>query len=216
MNIVISKARMAFLRQRREGFSLIELLTVIAMMALLTTLAAPAFNNLGKSSLLSSEGNRVVNLVNYAGQNSTAKNAMTALVMIDPQSGSAYRAFALFECLPEATEWKQVSSWEVLKDGIVLDPSCFTTFADSGTQPQPAFSPIRFQNSVVGAYKYVIFLPNRSLLQNTSAQLKLAEGNIPAGTSAPAYTRPAADGSPANFYAITVLGPTGRPKIDRP
>lgn len=216
MNIVLSIAEKPSLRRSRRGFSLIELLTVIAMMAVLTTLVAPAFNNLGKSSLLSAEGNRVFNLVNYAGQNSISKNAMTALVVIDPQSGSAYRAFALFECLPESTDWKQISPWETLKDGIVLDPSTFSTFTDSSTQPQPALPLMRYRNGTVGTYKYVVFLPNRSLLQNTSAQLKLAEGIVPSGASTPTYTRPGTDGTPANYYAVTVLGPTGRPKIDRP
>lgn len=216
MNIVFSAVEKLGFRKSRRAFSLIELLTVIAMMALLTTLVAPAFNNLGKSSLLSAEGNRVVNLVNYAGQNSISRNAMTAMVVIDPQSGSAYRAFALFECLPESTDWKQISAWETLKDGIVLDPSTFSTFTDSGTQPQPALPQMRYRNGAVGAYKYVIFLPNRSLLQNTSAQLKLAEGSVPSGANIPTYSRPGSDGTPANYYAVTVLGPTGRPKIDRP
>jgi prepilin-type N-terminal cleavage/methylation domain-containing protein len=203
-------------RRARRAFSLIELLTVIAMMALLTTLVAPAFNNLGKSSLLSAEGNRIVNLVNYAGQNSTSRNAMTALVMADPQAGSAYRVFALFECLPEATEWKQVTSWETLKEGIVLDPNTLATLTDSSSQPQPALPSMRYRGGAVGSYKYVIFLPNRSLLQNTSAQLSLAEGTFPSGASSPKFTRPATDGTPANYYRVTVLGATGRPKIDRP
>lgn len=201
---------------KRSGFSLLELLTVIAMMAVLTTLIAPAFNSLGKSNLLDAEGNRFVNLVNYAGQNSISKNAMTALIVIAPETPGAYKASALFEYTPEALDWKQLSPWETVKDGVVLDPATFSTFSDSGTQPQPAFPVLRYRGAAVNSYKYLIFLPNRSLLQNTSAQLKLAEGNFPPGASLPTYTHRASDGTPANYYGVTVLGPTGRPKIDRP
>lgn len=189
------------------------------MMALLTTLIAPAFNNLGKASLLSAEGNKIVNLVNYAGQNSMSKNAMTALVVAAPDAatGNAYRAMALFELVPETSAWKQVSSWDTLKDGVVLDPSLFSTFTDSSSQPQPPFpSPITYRGANLTNYKYLIFLPNRSLMQSTSAQLKLAEGFFLPGASVPKYSRPASDGTPANYYSVTVLGPTGRPKIDRP
>jgi type II secretory pathway pseudopilin PulG len=216
MNIVLSKAEIFSRSEGRRAFSLVELVAVIAMMALLTTLVAPVFNNLGRSNLLSAEGNRVVNLINCAGQNSIAKNAMTALVAADPQSGNACRIFALFECPPESTGWKQITPWETLKDGIVLDPSSLSTLTDSATQPQPPLPTMRFRGGIIGAYKYLVFLPNRSLLQNTSAQLKLAEGIFPPGAIQPTYTRPGADGTPANFYSVTVLGPTGRPKIDHP
>ncbi len=200
-----------------KAFTLIELLTVIAVMAVLTSLLAPAFNSIGRSSQLSAEGNKVVNLVNLAGQNSMAKNAMTALVAIptDQSASSAYRAFALFEYVPEASDWKQISGWETLKEGVVVDPASFTFTSYPASKPQPDLPAIKYGGRTISSYKYVVFLPNRSLLQNSSAQLKLAEGLFAGGASTPTYTRKGSDGSPANYYNVTVLGTTGRPKIDR-
>jgi prepilin-type N-terminal cleavage/methylation domain-containing protein len=201
-----------------RAFTLIELLTVIAIMALLASMVAPAFNNFGKSSQLSADGNKVVNLVNLAGQNSISKNAMTALVAIAPGSGAgtAYKAFTLLEFMPESSDWKQITGWETLKDGVVIDPASFTFTEYPGVKPQPDLPAIRYGGKTISSYKYLIFLPNRSLLQNTSAQLKLVEGVFAANASAPTYTRKASDGTPENYYNVTVLGTTGIPKIDRP
>ncbi|MBC8002241.1 MAG: FAD-dependent oxidoreductase, partial [Opitutaceae bacterium] len=199
-----------------KAFTLVELLVVVAIMGMLATLITPAFNHFGKASLLDTEGNRVANLIYLAGQNSVSKNAMTALIAASPDASGAYRALTLFEYVPEASDWKQFWKWETLKDGIVFDPTCFATFTDSSTQPQPVFPAIRYGGTLVGAYKYLIVLPNRSLLQDTSAQIKLAEGFFSSGVGVPIYTRRAQDGTPANYYNVTVLSATGRPKIDRP
>ncbi|CAN5340983.1 hypothetical protein BH09VER1_BH09VER1_27470 [soil metagenome] len=198
------------------AFSLIELLTVVAIISLMTTLLVPAFNNLGKAQLLNSEGNRVVNLINLAGQNSASKNAMTALVALpgDSTRPGAYNTFGLFEYVPDASGWRQVSKWETLKDGIVVDQAL--SFTDYPTKkPEPDFPSITYRGATVAAYKYIVFLPNRSLLQNISAQVRLAEGFYAASASTPTYTRPG-PGGPVNYYLVTVLGTTGRPKIDRP
>lgn len=199
----------------QRAFSLIELLTVIALMALLTSLLAPAFNNFGRAGQLNADGNKVVNLVNLAGQNSMSKNVMTALVVVSPDQSNAYRSFTLLEYAPEANEWKQISGWENLKDGVVVDPTSFSFTEYPAVKPEPDLPTIRYGGKAITSYKYLVFLPNRSLLQNTSAQLKLAEGTFAANASTPTYTRRSTDGTPANFYNVTVLGTTGRPMIDR-
>jgi len=199
----------------QRAFSLIELLTVIAFMALLTSLLTPAFNNFGRAGLLNADGNKVVNLVNLAGQNSMSKNVMTALVVVSPDQNNAYRSFALLEYSADSNEWKQITGWENLKDGIVVDPSSFSFTDYPAVKPQPDLPPVRYGGKTITSYKYLVFLPNRSLLQNTSAQLKLAEGNFAGNASTPTYTRRGANGTPANFYNVTVLGTTGRPIIDR-
>lgn len=205
------------LSPNNRAFSILELLTVIAMIALLTTLVAPSFSNLGRANLLTTSGNKVVNLINYAGQNSLSKNAMTALIAVAPDSGKGYQVFTLMEYAPGAGEWRQLTGWETLRDGIVVDQCTFSSYSttDPATKPEPDLPAIKYQGKTITDYKYVIFLPNRSLLQNTSAQIRFAEGSFAPGADAPTYSRKGADGNPANYYAVTVLGATGRPKIDR-
>ena len=200
-----------------HAFSLIELLVVVAIVVLLMVMLVPAFNNLGKAQLLSAEGNKIVNLVNLAGQNSAAKNAMTALIAI-PGNSTRPGGFGLFEYLPEGAGWKQISQWESLKNGIIFDyPNTNYKFSEyPASSPYPDFPTITYRGEDVSSFQYLVFLPSRSLLQATSAQLRLVEGFFAAGATNPTFTRPGDYNGAANFYAVTVLGTSGRPKIDQP
>jgi len=213
----IKKNRMNGPRHSRLAFSLVELLVVIAILGMMTVLLVVVFNNFGKSRVLNAEGDKLVNLINLAGQNSAARNAMTALVAI-PGDSTRHDSFGLFEFLPEATQWRQISKWETLSDGILAEfPNPAYQFSDyPAVKPSPDFPGIQFLGASVPSFKYLIFLPSRSLIQGNSAQLRLVEGYFPPGASAPVFTRPGANAGVANFYKMTVLGTTGRPKIDRP
>lgn len=201
---------------RELAFSLIELLVVIAIIGLMMVLIVPAFNNFGKAQLLNAEGNKIASLINLAGQNSAAKNAMTALVAI-PGDSSRPGSFGLFEYLPESVAWKQISKWESLKTGIAAEFTNatygFTEYP--GVKPNPDFSAISFRGANIPEFKYLVFLPSRSLFQNNSAEFQLVEGFHASGTNI-TYTRKGSASSPANYYRLTVLGTTGRAKIDRP
>jgi prepilin-type N-terminal cleavage/methylation domain-containing protein len=202
--------------QAPHAFSLVELLVVMAIIGVMAALLLPAFNSIGKSQLLSAQGNNLVNLIDLASQNSAAKNAMTAMIAI-PGSSTNSVGFGLFEYVPEGSGWKQISKWETLKDGIVAyypnDAYKFTDYP-SVKPPLLDFPAINYRGAAVPAFQYLIFLPSRSLLQSTSAQVQVAEGFSSAGSIT--FTRPASGGGPANFYKVTVLGTTGRAKIDRP
>ena len=200
-----------------RAFSLIELLVVVAICGLLMVMLVPAFNNLGKAQLLNAEGNKIVNLINLAGQNSAAKNAMTALIAI-PGDSTRPGGFGLFEYLPEGAGWKQIAEWESLKDGITFDyPNTNYKFSEyPALKPSPDFPAITYRGASVSSFQYLVFLPSRSLFQPTSAQLRLVEGFYAAGATNPTYTRPGSYNGAANYYAVTVLGTSGRPKIDQP
>ena len=200
----------------KSAFSILELLVVIAIGSVMMVLLIPAFNSLGKAQLLNAEGNKFVNLINLAGQNSAAKNAMTALIAV-PGSSTNVAGFGLFEYVPEGSGWKQVSKWETLKDGIVAYyPNPTNKFTDypAAIPPIQDFPGITYRGKAITAFQYLIFLPSRSLLQSTNAQLQLAEGFAASGPIT--FTRPAAGGGPANYYKVTVVAASGHPKIDRP
>jgi len=204
---------------RESAFSLVEMLVVVAIMVLLVALMAPAFNNIGQASLLSAEGNKMVNLIVQAGQNSISKNAMTALVAVPTTAGAGqpYRAFTLFQYAPGDSTWKQISKWEILKEGVVVDPTNFSFTEYPATKPSPDLPPMKFQGASIDAYKYLVFLPDRSLLQSVSSQIRLAEGFYAANASEPTFTRRGSNAaSPVNFYNVTILNATSRPIIDRP
>lgn len=203
----------------RRGFSLVELLVVMGIMVLLTSLLAPMFNTGGK---LAGSGNQIAFFVDQARQHSMSKNVMTALVLnTDDNTGGGHRAFTLLEYNAEdaAPEWKQVSQWLNLPTGVVVDASGSATFLDNTVNPLPFAAnstlPVKYQGAQVGSYAARVFLPSGALSNpDFPAQIQLVEG-LRQG-SATVYTRPAAGGGAANWYRISIIGATGRGKIERP
>lgn len=200
--------------QHPKGFSLVELLAVMAVLAILSGFLIPAFANLGKSTSLSTTASKINGLVNLAGQNSAARNSMTALVAILPDGAEMDYAFTLLELAPDTNDWKQIHSWEKLPSGIAMDQCTFVEYP--AKNPEPAFPELEYNGKRISSFKYLIFLPNRSLRDSASAQLRLVEGFFQGNTNSVAYTRRDANGDPDNYYTMTVLGATGRTKIDRP
>jgi prepilin-type N-terminal cleavage/methylation domain-containing protein len=221
--------------RKSPGFSLVELLVVMAIVVALGALIAPAITNFGKANLLRTSGDRVSGLLKAARQNAMARNAMTALVVItDPAVDLRYRGFALLELkgsssVASTSDWKQISKWDILPEGVVVDPSWpsdqVLAFAQSSAQIQllPATlalpTQLNYGPQKISSYKFLVFLPSGCLLIDNSAnlaQIQLAEGFFRQGSDTPVYTRPSSGGGPANYYRISILGATSRLKIERP
>jgi len=211
-----------------RGFTLVEILTVLAITAIMASLIVPAITSLGKSNALNVSADQVVNLANLGRETSMSKNAMTALIVVtDPSIDGADRVFGLMELdprsdgsQPQSTDWKQISKWESISSGIISDPNALsfnksTDVAGTAGVPTPSFPPIVYNGRTVSSYSYVIFLPGGNLLSGTSPQVQLVEGNVASGSVT--YTRPLAGGTgPANYCSLTIITSTGRVKVDRP
>jgi prepilin-type N-terminal cleavage/methylation domain-containing protein len=213
---------------RRRAFTLIELLAVLAIIGIASMIIVPSMSGFGRSSALTNSGNLVVNLASVARQNAVSKNTMTALVLLGQQNGDQdFRALTVLEYDP-IVGWSQTGAWELLPNGIVVDPSDTTncTFLTNSPQPFPFLSrgapqanpPVFFRNQQVApgnGYAARIFLPNGAL-QNPEkpAQLRLVEGFY--DNKRVTYTRPDRQGKPSNYYDISILGLTGTTKVSRP
>lgn len=198
-----------------RAFSLVELLVVVAIAATLMGLVVPAFNSFGKASGLTTSGNQVVNLAALARQNSMSKNVMTALVLnTDAASPERNRALCLWELDPSGTrEWRPVTGWQTLGDRVVAAPSNFTPSTATPVEPMPALTQA---GKPVETFEYVLFLPDGSILNSNSAELRLADGFYRPGSTEIVYAGPLKSGVPANYYNILILSMTGRTKVERP
>ena len=124
------------------GFSLVEMLLVLMIMGILLGLVVPAVNGIGRSSSLSTGGNTVVDLVNYAREEAMTKNTMTALVVLGRQgSDNDYRALTILE-FDRVAGWSQITPWEILPVGIVIDSNdpANCSFLDHSPEPFPFLS----------------------------------------------------------------------------
>jgi prepilin-type N-terminal cleavage/methylation domain-containing protein len=208
--------------KKSAGFSITELLVVMAILATLAGLVAPAFNQIGGAGALASAGNQVANMVNLARTQALARNSMTALVVAtDSTLEQAYRAVAVFELAPrqdgqtsQTTDWRQISKWETFRNGVIVDPALtLNEKSDSAATPgvpAPALPSMQISGKPVGAFRYLVFLPGGTLLSGQTESLKLKEGYFPPSSATPVFTHA------SNHYGITILPATGRTIITRP
>jgi len=208
--------------QSYAAFTLVELLAVLAVIITMTALAVPAFTGISHGSTLKAGGNSISNLALLARQNSLSKNAMTALVMVGASGTQGdFRAFSLYEISPHSDgtpavtgDWKQITAWETLGDGVAAD---LCTFSASSVQMTPPFPTLTYRGAQIANYQYVVFLPSGALYSSNPAHVRLAPGFVPTGGQTVSYTAKVdANGQPANYYDLSILSASGRIKIDRP
>ncbi len=209
---------------RRGAFTLVEMMIVIAMVALLLGVAIPGLSGVVQSMSLSQAGGKVTRLVEQARQRAMTENVMTALVLVTaagvPEDG---RALTLLEC-PPGGPWRQISEWHLLPDGVVVDVagdgvSSFMTHTPAAFpfHDEAAGVPVSFHHTTLGRGRYAarIFLPGGGLLNpNDPAVLQLVPGVMAGGRVS--YARRGDDGRPVNYYRVVILGATGRTKVERP
>jgi len=207
---------------RPAGFTLVELLAAMGIILTMVVLVAPAFTGISKGSALKAGGNTVSAMALLARQNSLSKNAMTAFVVLGAAGTDAdYRAFSLFEITPHldgtpavTADWKQITEWKILADGVVAD-NC--TFTASSVPMAPPFPTLQFRGTPVTAYQYAVFLPSGALTSQSPCHVRLAPGFFPPGSQTVRYTTAiGSGGAPANYYDISIVGATGYVKVDRP
>jgi prepilin-type N-terminal cleavage/methylation domain-containing protein len=206
-----------------RGFTLIELMLVMGIMASAFVMTLPSIGGIGSAGKLDADGNRVLGMVNAARQNSLAKNAMTALILVsDPSFDTQYRLLTMLELTPPldssvtptTSDWKQITKWETLSPGIIIDN--WTTTATSTVTVFPAIPNLNFGGQVIGQFKAIIFMPDGSTFADSPTTLRLVKGLQGKGQSDPVITGSLKNGVAANYYQMTVLNATGRIKIERP
>ena len=72
---------------RREAFTLIELILVLALLVIITSLAAPAMSNFIRGQALGSEARRLVALI-HAGQSRAVSEGMPMVLWVDEKQGT--------------------------------------------------------------------------------------------------------------------------------
>ncbi len=115
-------------RLRRSGFSLMELIVVMSVIAIIFSIGANSLRSPGSSYQLVNASNMVSGLMNQARAYAISHNTQAALfvsVSADPRfPDQEYRTVSVwFRNADLGGDWQQLSPWQALPDGIIIDPT---------------------------------------------------------------------------------------------
>ncbi|MFA7344849.1 MAG: Verru_Chthon cassette protein D [Terrimicrobiaceae bacterium] len=132
--------------RKSQGFSLVELLTVMAIIALLVALAVPAFQSVALGSSLSRGGEIAADQLALARQLAVSRNSQVQVRMVRlPDEPAGYRAFQLWGQGTNLTDFVPLTRLTVLPEGVslasnatlspLLNDPALTTFKTNGIFP---------------------------------------------------------------------------------
>jgi uncharacterized protein (TIGR02596 family) len=149
---------------RRAGFSLIELIVVISIIALLTLLIVPAFNSLGRASQLTTATGSILDELNLARQTALTRNRVVEVRFyslpdaVDP--ALAFRALRTFISDESGDQLSPLGGLKALPVGsVILDDLKFSTLLSETTRPRKASEVEDLPNAPATPYKSIRFRP---------------------------------------------------------
>jgi type IV fimbrial biogenesis protein FimT len=146
---------------RTRGFTLIELMVTIAILAILITLAAPSFSNVIRSNRVASQTNALVTALNTARSEASKRGL--------PVTVCAAKDAAFSACSGDAADWQKFG-WMVFTDAFGTAGQMDTAAGDelvTVTNAPPAST--QFNT----AYVFVRFNSDGSRMQPTDAKVTI-------------------------------------------
>lgn len=193
----------------RGGFSLVELLTVVALLGLLAAIMVPSFNSMAGGSAIIRAGQSIGDQLAFARQTATTKNASVELRLIEDTPEGAgnqepgFVAMQVWEFDQKGENARPLKRIEFLPEGVIINPALSPLLdvssaiesgrATFGATGERNYKSIRIRAN--GRIEADVALANSCL----TAQLKRDDRQ-----------------APKNFYTIQINPLTGRVTAYRP
>ena len=119
------------MKRCRNGFTLIEMLAVLAIIAIILSLAIPKFGNITRTMKLRSAADNLAGILESASQYAIT-NGQKCRVIFPLNTGNTdldCRAYKMYD--PEIA--KTIGKWEFLPKGATIDKSYSKFITDSGS-----------------------------------------------------------------------------------
>lgn len=183
--------------RRAKAFTLIELLAVIAIIAVLMSVTMPAFLNMGKGSALRSAQTQVRSALSLARQYAIMNNTSVRFIVAGVDGGTyssqdldkCLRAYAVYDLGENSTlnnlDDKYAKEWEYLPQGVVFDVLRTNNPVSMFHSPlTPAAHNMKFPNSAstgTRQFYFIEFSPDGRANASRSVILSEGSANWPAG-----------------------------------
>lgn len=211
----------------RSGFSLLEILVVMAIASILTALAMPTIQSISGTSMTSGI-QRTTDLFSQARSEAIVRQLPCRVAIVtkwDSNPNAVYRGVSLFRADPaNGGVWNQIANWQYLPEGSVFNPEEPESSVPTYNSSTPLFLLSdslnnTFTQTVQGEeveMKYVEFLPSGAARtsgtdEGSNLWLRISAGST-AGNSVEVRSGEAA----TNFADIVTDGLIGRVKTYRP
>ncbi len=179
-----------------------ELLAVISIISVLTTMAVPALVSSQRASALTHAGNQLADLASLARQTAMSKNAITALIVSTkpPGSQTVRQAALVMQYDGVANAWAPLGGWVRLSESVIAADN----FTDNTAVTRLALPDLRVDGAPLSpsGYTALVFYPDGHMVNGTSSR-ELAVSPIAGNTQ-------------ANYYKLVFNSDTSAYHITRP
>jgi uncharacterized protein (TIGR02596 family) len=196
--LILSRKRISL-----DGFSLIELLVVVAIVVILIVITLPSMRSISSGTNLTGAAEDLSGVVNLARQRASTFNRQVAIRFFRSGVDRPFKSYQIWEQKDSENplSWTSIERMRQLPTGVVVTNSL-------------TYSPILevpgYQGVTNGLnYSEILFLPSGSVVARGNATVTLIQ------ESGPTSGGPVA-GLPPNFATVAIEPINARPVIYRP
>lgn len=192
--------------KRTLGFSLIELLTVVAILGLLTAISTPSLLSSRRDGRLTQSGNLLADHAALGRQTALSRNVITALLVAETSSSES-PMITVVELDRESNSWKPIVTWSKLSESVEIEDSSDDAALRQAAANFAGMTGVTYQGNAITLETSLIFYPDGHMESRESG----------ASSSQRRLTVLLKDGDPTtNYYGIEFNKDTSNSRVVRP